>query len=94
MPRTFLKRQWDSHEDRAACYPDDLLPELQQTLATLAYVELRHEAARECAAREPDAVRSPSLVEIEARYQRERQPYVERLEQLQNQIRCLILGGL
>jgi hypothetical protein len=31
---------------------------------------------------------------MEARYEKERQPHVERLEKLQNLIRCQILGGL
>jgi hypothetical protein len=80
--------------DWDGCYPDDLLPDLQQTLAALADVELRYEAVRERLEHEPPGIREPFLVEIEARYRRERQPYVQRLEQLRRRIRAWIMPGL
>ena len=94
MPRTVTPRQQAVEANPTGCYPSDLLPELRRTLAALTRAEIRNEAARERAQREPDALGHPCPVEMEARYQRERQPHVERLEQLQNLIRCQILGGL
>jgi hypothetical protein len=47
MPRTVSTRRWAAQVDRTDSYPDDLLPELQHTLAALAGVEVRYEAARE-----------------------------------------------
>jgi hypothetical protein len=94
MPRTVSTRHWVAQEDHAACYPDDLLPDLQRTLATLADVEMRYEAARERLEHQPSAVRQPFLVDVEAEYQRERQPCVQRLERLQERIRVWILSGL
>jgi hypothetical protein len=79
--------------DRDDCYSDDLLPDLQRTLAALADVELRYEASRERLEREPPGIRDPFLVEIEARYRQECQPYIQRLEQLRERIRTLIMPG-
>jgi hypothetical protein len=70
------------------------LPDLQRTLAALADVELRYEAARERLEHEPPSIREPFLVEIEARYRRERQPYAQRLEQLRGRVRAWIMPGL
>jgi hypothetical protein len=94
MPRTVTPRRQAIEANPTGCHPADLLPELRRTLATLARAELRNEAARERMKREPDALRHPCSVEMETRYQGERQRHVERLEQLQNLIRCQILGGL
>lgn len=94
MPQSATMRQRAPDPDRDDCYPDDLLPDLQRTLAVLADVELCYEAARERLEHEPPGIREPFLVEIEARYQRERQPYVQRLEQLREWIRASIVPGL
>ena len=94
MARTVTPPRQAVEANPTGCYPADLVPELRRTLAALARAELRHEAARERTQREPDALEHLCPVEMETRYQRERQPHVERLEQLQNLIRCQILGGL
>lgn len=86
MPRTASTRRWVAQDDHPTCHPDHLLPDLQPTLAALADVELRDEEARSRLEHEPSAVRALFLVEIEARYQRERQACIERLEQLQEWI--------
>lgn len=77
-------------------YPDTLLPQLQQALAALANVEIRYEADRESlqAWTGPEAIKDRLIAQLEERYRREREPYVARLEQLQREIRCLILAGL
>ena len=94
MPRPVTTRYRAPEPDQAGCYPDDLLPDLQRTLAALADVEFRSEVARERLEHEPPGIREPFLVEIEARYRRERQPYVQRLDQLRERIRGLIMPGL
>ena len=94
MPRMVTPRRQAVEANSRACYSADFLPELQRTLAALARAELRNEAARERIQRETGQVRYLRLDEIEARYQGERQLHAKRLEQLQNLIRCQILGGL
>jgi hypothetical protein len=75
-------------------YPSNLLPELQRTLAALADVELRYEAARERLEQSSFGVRRVCLSELNKHYRQKREPYTERLEQLQQQIRFYILSGL
>jgi hypothetical protein len=93
MPRTASTPRWFFRKITPPCCPDDLLPEVQRTLAALADVEVSYEEAREAFEREPPSVRQPRLVEIKARYRRERQPYVERLEHLQERIRGWLMPG-
>lgn len=94
MPRPVTMRHRAPEPDRDGCNPDALVPDLQRTLAALANVELRYEAARERLGHEPPGIREPFLIEIEARYRRELQPYVLRLEQLRGRIRAWIMPGL
>jgi hypothetical protein len=93
MPRPVTTHHRASERDWDDCYPNDLLPDLQRTLAALADVELRSEAARERLEQEPPGIRQPFLIEIEARYRRERQPYIERLEHFQKRIRGWLTPG-
>src|SRR3712207_626665 len=67
-------------------YPDDLLPALQSTLAALADVETRYEIARDGLEdwSGPDEVKQHLIAELEAGWQREREPVVLRLAQLQS----------
>jgi hypothetical protein len=94
MPRTVTPPRQAVEANPTDYYPVDLLPELRRTLAALARAEIRNEAARERTQQVPDALGHQCPVEMETRYQRERQRHVERLEQLQNLIRSQILGGL
>ena len=75
---------------------DDLLAEVQATLRALANVELRYEAAREQLERRagPDIAKHGRFAELEARYRQEREPYLYRLDQLQQRIRRVALSGL
>jgi hypothetical protein len=79
----------------SAGYPDDLLPQIQHALAALADIEVRHELDREYleAWAGPEAIKTRLTAQLESRFQREREPCVRRLEQLQQQIRLLILPG-
>ncbi len=69
-------------------YPDDLLLALQSTLAALADIETRHEIERdyleEWSGR--DEVKRRLVAEVEADWQREREPVVLRLVQLQSHL--------
>jgi hypothetical protein len=69
-------------------YPDDLLPALQSTLAALADVETRYEIARDGLEdwSGPDEVKQRLIAELEAGWQRERDPVVLRLAELQSHL--------
>jgi hypothetical protein len=71
-------------------YPDDLLPALQSTLAALADVETRYEIARDGLEdwSGPDEVKQRLIAELEAGWQRERDPVVLRLAELQRHMRA------
>src|SRR3712207_3629547 len=75
-----------SSATEAPFYPDDLLPALQSTLAALADVETRYEIARDGLEdwSGPDEVKQHLVAEFEAGWQREREPVVLRLAQLQS----------
>jgi hypothetical protein len=71
---------------QAATYPDDLLPELQTMLAALADLEVRYEKDREqlTAWEGPKAAKGRFAAQLEQRHQRDREPYVQRLSDLQH----------
>ncbi len=93
MPRCGTAQRQDAWTD---CYPDSLLPQLQQALAALADVEVRYETDRESLEQwsGPEAIKNRLAAQLDERYRREREPHVQRLEQLQQQIRLLTLSGL
>jgi hypothetical protein len=65
-------------------YPDDLLCELQTTLAALADLEVRYQVDREQleACTGPEAIKMRFTAQLEEHHQREREPYVQRLADL------------
>jgi hypothetical protein len=67
--------------------PDDLLGQLQSTLAALADVELRYDVARESfdAAADPDA-RQRDCIELELSRDQERAPLLKRIDELQRML--------
>jgi hypothetical protein len=75
---------------------NDLHDELQTTLAALAAIEYRHERDRERLAHRlgPQAVVQRLWEERERRYQAEREPYLRKLERLQQRIRSHMTSGL
>ena len=79
---------WDrtAHEPKARFYASELLPEMQSLLAALADVESNYEIARERVehGREAEAEKERMLSELEAGWQRDREPLVQRLAQLQS----------
>jgi hypothetical protein len=75
---------------------DDLLYELQTTLAALADIEYGHERDRERLAQRlgPQAVVERLWAERERRYQAEREPNLRKLERIQQRIRSHMTSGL
>jgi hypothetical protein len=83
---------------KATFYPDHLLPALQSTLAVLADLDIRHEINRDYLEEwsGPDEVRRHLVAELEAEWQRAREPLVLRLAELQGQMRtpaCVTEAG-
>ena len=74
----------------APFYADDLLPALQSTLASLADLDIRHEIERDYLEEwsGPDEVKQRLMAALEARWQRDREPIVQRLTQLDEEIRA------
>ncbi len=69
---------------QTSSYPDDLLSELQATLAALADLEVRYEIDQEQLEgwTGPEAIKKRFAAQLEERHQREREPYVQRLAYL------------
>jgi len=69
---------------QTSCYPDDLLPELQTTLAALADLEVRYEKDQEqlTAWAGPNALKERFAAQLEEHHQRERMFCVQRLNDL------------
>ena len=74
----------------APFYSDDLLPALQSTLASLADLDIRHEIERDYLEEwsGPDEVKQRLMAALEARWQHDREPIVQRLTQLDEEIRA------
>ena len=81
----FAHRDRTAHEPKAQFYASELLPELQGLLAALADVESSDEIARERVehGREAEDEKGRMLTELEAGWQRDREPLVQRLAQFQ-----------
>jgi len=96
MTPKFLARRIVSAATQAFWSPDDLLGEIQTTLAALADVEYRYERDRERLVQRlsPDAVLQPLWAERGRRYEAEREPYQRRLERLQRRMRRNLFSGL
>ncbi|QRM28320.1 hypothetical protein [Microvirga sp. VF16] len=86
MPHTSVARQASALSMQGPWYPADLLPQLQSTLAALADIELRYHSDQEQlqAWAGPEAIRTRFAAQLEERYQRERNPHVQKLTELQH----------
>jgi hypothetical protein len=86
MPHSSAAQESLAPLAQAATYPDDLLPELQTMLAALANLEVRYEKDREqlTAWEGPKAAKGRFAAQLEERHQREREPYLQRLSDLQH----------
>jgi hypothetical protein len=96
MTPKLLARQIVSAATQVLWSPDDLLGEIQATLAALADVECRYEQDRERLVQRfgPDAVKQRLWVGREKRHQAEREPYQRKVEQLQRRVRRRLFSGL
>jgi hypothetical protein len=88
MPRTSIARQASALSMQDPWYPADLLPQLQSTLAALADIELRYHSDQEQlqAWAGPEVIKARFAAQLEERYQRERNPYVQRLTELEHRM--------
>jgi hypothetical protein len=82
----FALRDRTADEPKARFYASELLAEMQDLLAALADVESSYEIARERVeqGREAEDEKGRMLSELEAGWQRDREPLVQRLAQLQS----------
>ncbi len=76
------------HRAEVPFYPDDLLPQLQQTLATLADLQLRYEIEREYLEdwSGPGEVKDRLLAELDQCHRVSRERLVSRLEKLHREV--------
>jgi hypothetical protein len=86
MPHSSAAQEPFAPLTQAACYPDDLLDEIQTALAALADVEVRYGIDRKHVAAwtGPDSLQKRFAAQLEQRHQQEREPYVQRLSDLQH----------
>ena len=97
MPHSSAAQESRAPLTRGATYPDNLLPELQTMLAALADLEVRYEKDREqlTAWEGPKAAKGRFVAQLEERHQRDREPYVQRLSDLQHRtMRIMAFQGI
>lgn len=90
-----LVRQVTFFATRAFRSDDDVLLELKATLKTLADIACRHEGDRERMEHMFGALKPGDRlwVERERRYEKEREPHLRRLEQLESYLRWRFTSG-
>ncbi|WP_457092655.1 hypothetical protein [Microvirga sp. P5_D2] len=86
MPRTSIARQASASSMQCPWYPADLLPQLQSALAALADIEVRYQSDQKQLQgwAGPEAIKMRFAAQLAERYQRERNPYVQTLSELQH----------
>jgi hypothetical protein len=86
MPRSSAAPRPVAPATRTPWHADDLLAELQATLAALADIEVQYEMDRERleAWAGPEAIKHKFATQLEECHQRDREPYVQLLADLQN----------
>ncbi len=97
MSRSSAASRSLSSPTRASWYPDDLLPQLQTTLAALADLEVRYGSDREnlTAWDGPEAIKMKLAAQLNERHQRDCEPYKQRLADLHGwMIRTMTLEGI
>jgi hypothetical protein len=93
MPRTSVVRQASASAMQCPWYPEDLLPQLQSTLAALADIELRYQSDQEQIQgwAGPEAIKERFAAQLAERFQRVRNPYVQKLTELEHLMDRMIL---
>ncbi len=92
MPRSSAAPRLLAPSTQSPWHPDDILAQLQTTLAALADVEVQYEMDRERleAWAGPEAIKQKFEAQLEERHQREREPYVQRLADLQSRAKSIM----
>ena len=92
MPRSSAAQRLLAPLTQTSCYPDDLLCNIQATLAALADIELRYSVDQEQLQMwaGPQAIKERFAAQIEERYQRERGPYDQRLAALRDRMLAMM----
>ena len=92
MPRSSATQRPLAPLTRTSGYPDDLLSDIQATLAALADIEVQYRVHQEQlqAWTGPEAIKERFAAQIEARYQRERGLYDQRLAALRHQMLAMM----
>ncbi len=94
MPKRSTAYAYDPLEaDETSTYPADLTPALKETLAILADLETYCDGERQKLERwsGPEVIKQRFSEQLEVRRQREREPLLRRLAELQQQIRSTAL---
>ena len=92
MHRASTARKTAHCDPRAAIYPADLQPALQDTLAILADIDFRFAQQREQLAfwHGPESDKESLADELDREHRRAREPYVQMLAELQRQMMTLM----
>ena len=92
MPRSSGAQRPFAPRTHTSIYPDDLLCNIQATLAALADIEVRYRVDQEQlqAWAGPEAIKERFAAQIEERYQRERGLYDQRLADLRDRMLAMM----
>ena len=92
MPRTSVTVQSSALLTHIPWYPDDLLYQLQTTLAELADIDSRYGIEREHleAQTESDTARCQRTADLESRHWTEREPHVQRLTEMHHRMMAIM----
>ena len=91
---TFAGREALANMAQVPTDPEDLVPEVQQTLAALANLEVQIEIQRECLDgwSGSETLKAELLAKLEQEYRAKRQPYAVRLAELKQEMATLSLS--
>ncbi len=91
MPRSSAAPRLLAPSAQSPWHVDELLAQLQAALAALADVEVQYEMDRERleAWAGPETIKQKFAAQLEERHQRDREPYVQLLTDLQNKARTI-----
>ena len=92
MPRSSATQRPLAPRTHTSFYPDDLLCNIQATLAALADIEVQYRVDQEQlqAWAGPETIKERFAAQIEERYQREREPYDQLLAALHHRMLAMM----
>ena len=96
MPYAFTRDDRSNDPTLTPTYSDDLLPDMQDTLAALADLETRYRIDRERLDgwSGPEAIKDHLLKQLDERRMQEREPYAHRLAELHRRMMTFTMSGL